>query len=274
MSTLRITLPSAFTLEHERVLTQYLADDHNMSTASRRLLFDGIDLLGQARVEAGAFTATFQQIYNEHVDEPFASDYLAELLELNNITEQSPSLVAKFARQISPVLLQSRLLRRDASQSYLLLAYCVYWWQSFARGYAFEVEIMRDLEASDVDFAMHDLRSSERYSQADLIVLGLLGDIKISTYFLRADASLKNDFYITRLYDGSRERTLVVMQKPQAWQRVGGEQTVAGNLQNVLRLLPQPVQLMQEQVTLIVVEYDDWKRRVKRAQTSGGAQNG
>ena len=79
---------------------------------------------------------------------------------------QSPALTAGFAGQIAPVLEQAGVLAQDVPQSYLLFAYCVYWWQSFARGYAFEVEIMRDLKISQVDFKMHDLLSrGERYSQ-------------------------------------------------------------------------------------------------------------
>jgi len=130
---------------------------------------------------------------------------------------------------------------------------------------------MHDLEASRVDFTMHDLlRGSERYSQADLIVLDLLGDIKTSTYFLQLQPSgpLSNDFYITRLYDKGRIRTLVVFQKPHAWQRIGGEETVPGDLDNILDLLPQPVQLEQPELTLIVVEYEDWKTMVRRVQAA------
>ncbi|MEM7532226.1 MAG: hypothetical protein AAF639_08620 [Chloroflexota bacterium] len=103
-----------------------------------------------------------------------------------DVSTQSPALTAQFARQIAPTLERLGLLVKGLSQSYFLMAYCVYWWQSFARGYAFEVEIIRDLEASDVAFEMHDIRSqTERYSPADLVVLGLLRDIKTSTYFLQ-----------------------------------------------------------------------------------------
>ena len=130
---------------------------------------------------------------------------------------------------------------------------------------------MHDLESSHIDFAMHDLlRGSERYSQADLIVLDLMGDIKTSTYFLQLQprGPLLNDFYITRLYDKGRIRTLVVFQKPHAWRRIGGEATVPGDLNNVLDLLPQPVQLEQSELTLVVVEYEDGKEMVRHVQAA------
>lgn len=270
----QIILPDTFTQEHERVLTRYLSDDRQLDTAARQQLYEAIDLLSQVEVQSDTTSSTFRQIYDLYIDHPFADAYFEQLLALTDVPTQSPALTADFARQIAPALEQAGLLTRDVPQSYLLFAYCVYWWQSFARGYAFEVEIMRDLEVSQVDFTMHDLlRPGERYSQADLIVLDLLGDIKTSTYFLQLQPSgpLANDFYITRLYDKGRIRTLVVFQKPHAWQRIGGQETVQGDLNNVLNLLPQPVQLEQPELTLIVIEYEHWKDMVRRVQTAEGS---
>lgn len=270
---LQIILPDTFTQEHEWILTIYLSDDRRLNTATRQKLYEAIDLLSQAEVKSDTSSSTFRQVYDQYVDQPFANSYFEQLLTLTDVTTQSSTLTAEFARQIASILEQASLLTHDVPQGYLLFAYCVYWWQSFARGYAFEVEIMRDLEASQLDFTMHNLLSSgERYSQADLIVLGLLGDIKTSTYFLQlqSNESLANDFYITRLYDKGRIRTLVVFQKPHAWQRIGGKETILGDLNHVLDLLPQPVQLMQPELTLIVIEYEDWKEMVRRVQADEG----
>jgi hypothetical protein len=135
---------------------------------------------------------------------------------------------------------------------------------------------MRDLEAGEIVFEMHDIRSRvERYSQADLIVLDLLGDIKTSTYFLQVQpaGSLANDFYITRLYAKDRIRTLVVFQKPNAWQRIGGKEASLGDLNNIFDLLPQPVQLKQLDLTLIVIEYENWKEMVRSRQADEGVSH-
>ncbi|MEZ4862835.1 MAG: hypothetical protein R3C14_16075 [Caldilineaceae bacterium] len=267
----QIILPNTFTQDHERALTIYLSNDGRLDTAGRQKLYEAIQLLSQAEVKSGAVASTFRQVYDDYIDEPLADTYFTRLLALADVPTQSPALTAEFARQIAPVLTQARLLSRENPQSYLLFAYCVYWWQSFARGYAFEVEIQQDLEQSQIDFTMHDLlQRDERYSQADLIVLDLLGDIKTSTYFLQLQPSgpLINDFYITRLYHRERVQTLVVFQKSHAWQRIGGKQTAPGNLDNVLDLLPQPVQLVQSELTLIVVEYEHWKEMVRRVQAA------
>jgi hypothetical protein len=65
------------------------------------------------------------------------------------------------------------------------LAYCLYFWESFAAGYAFEVEIFRDLSASGIRFKAHDIRTRRsRLSPYDLEIMGLRGDVKTSFYFL------------------------------------------------------------------------------------------
>ena len=89
--------------------------------------------------------------------------------------------------------------------SNLLVAYCLYFWESFAVGYAFEVEIFRDLSASGIEFSAHELRDRRaRLSAHDLVVLNLYGDIKNTLYFLqvRRSQQLPHDFYITRFYEG------------------------------------------------------------------------
>lgn len=271
---MQIILPTSFSKQHEQAFTAYLTDSRRLTSASWRLLFEAVDLLGQAVIVEENTTCTFRQVYNELIDEPFADEFINKLLTLKNITKQSPALTAVFARRISPILEQAGLLNREMPQSWLLLAYCVYWWQSFTRGYVFEVEIMHDLQSAGIEFQMHDIRQRlERYSPADLIVLGLMGDIKTSTYFLQWEPGghLSNDFYITRLFEKSRERTLVVFQKPFAWEMIGKETAVSGTLENALTLLPKPVQLEQHGIILIVVDYEKWKQLVRQKQVDEGA---
>jgi hypothetical protein len=214
---LRYLIAPAFNKEHERVLTLYLQDDRKLSTDQWRLLYEVINYLDQSEVEITGERFTFRQLYNRHIDQAFADEYLEQLSGLIEPDAHGTTLTAQYARKIAPILEQQQLLLRNNPQSYLLFAYCVYWWQSFARGYAFEIEIKRDLEASQITFAMHDIRSrAERYSQADLVVLAMMGDIKTSVYFLQesSEHSLTNGFYITRLYEQGHARTLVVFQKP------------------------------------------------------------
>ena len=265
-----------FSKELEWVITLYLQDERRLTPDMWRLLYEAIELLDQSEVQIGQTRYTFRQLYNQHIDQALADEYIAQLVLLTDPIAQFSALTATFARRIAPILDQAQLRSRSTPQSFLLFAYCVYWWQSFARGYAFEIEIKRDLEASQIAFTMHDIRSqTERYSQADLMVLAMMGDIKTSVYFLQESVkhSLTNDFYITRLYEQGHARTLVVFQKPFAWRRIGGGITISGELETVLKLLPQPVQVTQANTVLIVVTYEAWKELVKQTQQTSGGDN-
>jgi hypothetical protein len=129
---------------------------------------------------------------------------------------------------------------------------------------------MRDLEASGIEFQIHDIRSRiARYSPADLVVLDLLRDIKTSIYFLQwqSQGQLPNDLYVTQLYGKGREQTLVVFQKPFAWNLLDGGPAVPGTLETILDLLPFPVQIEQHGIIMIGVDYETWKQLVLQKQS-------
>jgi hypothetical protein len=271
---LRFVVPPEFSREHHDALMAYLTDSRGLSTTDWRQVFDGIDLLDKAQVTTIKTTRTFRQVYDELIRRPFANKYIEQLLETKSVVAESPKIAANFARQVRSVLQEADLLKRDEPYSILLQVYCLYRWQSFSRGYAFEVYIVRDLEAADIEFQMHDIRSQMgRLSPADLVVLDLLGDIKTSVYFLQwqSPGELPNDFYITRLYEKGRERTLVVFQKPDAWDAIGGGMTIPGTLEAILDLLPSPIEIEQRGIMLVVVDYETWKQMVRKMQSGQGA---
>ena len=267
-TSVQIFIPEEFRQAHYDALIAYLTDSRSLNTAAWRHLYQGIDILAKAQVVGANQSQTFRQIYTELIERPFANQYIDLLLQTNDVSVESPKISANVARQIRPILQTAGFLRRDVPYSVILQGYCLYWWQSFARGYAFEVMIMRDLITSGIDIQMHDLRNSvERLSPADLVVLDLLGDIKTSLYFLQEQRRLPNDFYITQLYEKGKERTLVVFQKPHAWDVIGGGETVLGSVEEVIDLLPNPVELHHYGIILIVVDYETWKRMVRQKQS-------
>lgn len=271
---LQFSIPPEFTQKHHDALMTYLTDSRSLNTAVWQHLFQGINLLDVAQVSTPTITQNFRQVYGELIERPFANQYIQQLLETKNVMAESPALSANFARQIRPILQEAGLWRREGPSSILLQGYCLYWWQSFSRGYTFELFIMRDLLAGGIEFQMHDIRHpAERYSPADLIVLNLLGDIKTSIYFLQepTTSKLPNDFYITRLYEKGRERTLVVFQKPAAWDVIDGGATEPGTLETILELLPTPIEIEQRGIMLIVVEYETWKQMVRQKQSGEGS---
>ncbi len=202
------------------------------------------------------------------MDARLATPYLRALLTLDDVSHQSPALAATYVRRVRAYLRQARLYDSSVPTTRLLENYCIYRWQSFARGYAFELEILRDLERAGIDFHAHDMLDPiERYAESDLIVLGLRGDIKTSTYFLQTQpfSGLRNDFYITSLYIAGQRRILVVFLKPSAWAKINGD-TIPGTLDTIAALFPAAVKLQRGRVALIVIEYEKWKERILRKQ--------
>jgi hypothetical protein len=266
---IRIELPESFSNRHERLILKYLTSGRQSLTILEwRQLLDGFDLLHQARVQSKAGAQTFNQIFAAHVDQPFADIYIKELLQLNDVSREHQALRARFARTIADRLRQARLRQPSVKASNLLLAYCLYFWESFAIGYAFEVEIYRDLTNSGVDFKAHDIRNrAARFSTYDLQVLNLKGDIKTSLYFLSVARSrgLAHDFYITRFYEGNRQRTLVVLLQPHAWDQINGD-TTRSALEEASQQFPSPVMVQIEDRPIVIMEYNVWKERVLQRQ--------
>lgn len=235
-----------------------------LTFAEWKVLLAGLDALHKATITTGSSKKTFRQIYEEYVDVPFADQYINRLLALEDIASDHTALWGKTAQAIVVHLRQARLYRIDIPETNLLLAYCLYFWESFTKGYAFEVEIYRDLTKSGVTFQAHDIRDRvARLSAYDLAVLNLKGDIKTSSYFLFIGRGygLPYDFYITRLYKGKRQRTLVVMLQTNAWKEIDGD-TVAALLHEVTDHFPAPVLVTLEQGVVVIAEYEVWKEKV------------
>ena len=268
-SNLQITLPANFTQKHEQLILKYLTQGRaSLTLAEWRQLFIGFDILHLAQVVIEAETLTFQQVYAAHVERPFADGYINQLLQLTDVPQQHSALRAQIARQIVNRLQQAGLRRAGVRASNLLMAYCLYFWESFAVGYAFEVEIYRDLTESGIAFQAHDIRDPQaRLSSYDLQLLEQHGDIKTSLYFLysRRTRDLPHDFYITRFYEGSRQRTLVVLLKPFAWEQINGD-TIEAALEEATRQFPAPVKVQIGRKPIVVIDYNVWKKKVAKRQ--------
>ena len=262
---IQIQLPSGFGPGHESAVIGYLAGRLYGREAWARA-FEAFDLLDQAVLVTAGGRYTFRALYQQMVDRRMADAYLDELLTLRDVEQQSPALWSRFARQIVSEFTQRGWRRSDVPEARLLLGYLLYWWGAFARGYAFEVEVFRDLRNSGVQFQAHNLLDrQQRYSSSDLTVSGMAGDVKTSIYFVQAAAPLVHDFYIVRLFAQGRTHTLAVLLKPVAWDIIDGD-TVPGHLDTVVDQAPAPVRIRHRGHELVVVDYDEWKRRILRLQ--------
>ena len=262
---LQIELPPEFTASHELAVIHYLSN-HLSGSQAWAQAFAAFDILDQAVLVTKDERTTFRQLYQQVVDRVLADTYIDELLELGDVGREGPALWARFARQIVQEVAQRGWRRPDVPATRLLLSYLLYWWGAFARGYALEVEVFRDLQQNGVQFTAHDLRDrQQRYSPSDLIVNGMAGDIKTSSYFVQVAAPLAHDFYIVRLSVGIRVYTLVVMLQPPAWEQINGD-TVAGDLETMVQQFPAPVCIQYRGHNLVVLDYNEWKRRILRWQ--------
>ena len=270
-SDLKINLPDAFTVEQERLILKYLKLGRwSLIFSEWKELLVGFNVLQNTELETTLQKLTFSQVYQEYVDIPFADGYINRLLTLENVVEQHISLWAETARAVVAYLSHEQLYQAEIPPTNLLLAYCLYFWESFAKGYAFEVEIFRDLSKSGIDFQAHDIRDRQaRFSAHDLVVLNLNGDVKTSTYFLSVERGLglAHDFYITRLYEGKRQHTLVTMLQLDAWNEIDGD-TIVGLLNEATKYFPAPVLVTLERGTIVIVEYGTWKEKVFSSQKS------
>lgn len=265
---MQVHLPPSFTPAHS-VMARRFVQGESFSGAERALLFEAFDLLHRADVATETGRERFASIYERLIEAPFADDYLRRLTEARDVEAVAEPLRAQVSRNILPTLSAAGLVSPAEPLSFYLLAYCLYWWYAFARGYAFEVEVLRDLETSGVLHQAHDvLDSRARRSPFDLVVLGFRGDIKTTTYFLQVTRtqSLLHDFYITRVYkSGKRERIWVALLKKHVWEAIDGETTPV-TLSALATALPGTFRIEQDDTILIVLGYEEWKARVLRVQ--------
>lgn len=266
-----IRIAGYLTPEHDAALSAYLRGAERLSQEQWRYLREAVDLLAQSAVSFQGRDHTFARFYETFIDRQLAEAFLQTLVTMADVTQDAPRLQAATARQIAQWIQQQDFYRKGRIESRLLLTFCLYWWSAFAVGYAFEVEIFRDLRAEGIEFFAHDITNrNERLSPFDLTVLGLRGDVKYSTWFLTVDnARLEGlDFFITRLYDETGARWLrVVLLTPIAQELIGGEINAAASSEAVPAL---PNVVTAGATTLMLIRYDDWKARVRLKQTLKG----
>lgn len=267
---LHITLSPRLTPQHRSVVMKYITRQGELTGFEATIALQAFNLLAESRVTHQGETHTFAAVYEQLIDRAYADDFIERLLSLPEPEQaQADALKAAIARQILPRFKAEGLYRPDVPESAYLLAYVYWWWDAFAKGYIFEAQVFHDLTQSGVKFIAHNIRSrAERLSPADLIVLGRPGDIKHSTYFLLPlrVSGLQHDFYIVRLYHPVWRRIVrAVILRGSMWQKINGE-PLPGELKRAAELFPAAVRIEFPDGALIVVEYEQWKAKIKAHQ--------
>ena len=256
-----------------------MLDSSRLQKEQWRQLREVIKILTRSMVTITGYTRTFERFYYEEVDIPHAESFLSRLVTCADVERNGARMQADIARAIVERFQNQGFFKPGMVETYYLLAFYLYRWWNFARGYIFEVSIFRDLEQSNIVFAAHDLsKPGERYSDCDLILLGLKGDIKRSLYFLDdlASTPLAHDFYLTRLFHPKTRRPLLVAVMTQhAWDEINGD-TVIAPMEEAARYLPRVVQANVQEITLFIADYGFFKEKVRAKQEFllGGESNG
>lgn len=269
---LDLRLPPNLTRAHQQIIHRYLSGQESLGSDDWILLIEAMDALRRAEVIRGASSESFASIYDRMVDAVYSDAIIEQLLHLSHPESQCEPLRAVTSRRILADLRANGLWQAGVPASQFLVAFCLYWWQMFVRGYAFEIAIYQDLAESGIAYTAHDLRNRHaRLSGHDIEIMGFRGDVKTSTYFMltRRSESLALDFYITRMYHTStRCWHRVVWLKPQFWRLLNGEPTPVA-CTAIWQVLPGVAQITLRGHDLIIVLYEEWKRRLIALQEGG-----
>jgi hypothetical protein len=260
-----IQLPSNFDRTHRQILHRYLQGQELAGGEAWSLLIHAMDILRRASVIQGERIETFIAIYDRLIDAQYSDQIIEKLLASSAPEAEGEALRAIVARNILTELHGAGLWRADVPESQTLVGFCLYWWQMFVRGYAFEITIYADLASSGVIYTAHDLRSPQTGRAGhDLTVMNFHGDVKTSTYFVQSSRSrtLEHDFYITRMYHShARQWHRTVWLKPAFWQILNGIPTPV-EYSAIWQVLPGVAQIALHTRQFVVVLYDEWKQRV------------
>jgi hypothetical protein len=264
-----ITLVADLTDSQMALLARYATRPRSIRPHEWREALAAFDVMGNSTLMVNGQTRRFAAFYDEFVEDRYSAEFIESLQGLTDAEANGFRLVADFAERVFADLEQAGVPLAGSVGERCLIAFCHYWWTSFGKGYVREVTIFRDLTATGIAFDAHDLRDKrQRFSPYDLLVSGWSGDIKTSTYFLhtRRGFPLVNDFYIVGLFDETTRRKLdIVIMKPAVWEKLDGA-PLSCELREVSRHFPRPTQVTVRNETLIVVEYEAWKRHVLQYQ--------
>lgn len=260
-----IKLAVGLTEAHQFALLNSITHPVAASPQERQHLLQGIDLLRASRIEIDGQNLSFANFFDRFIDAAYTDEFIASALASNSIRIDGHKLKKRIIEAIRTRFIQEQWFRSDVPATRFLIAFCLYWWNAFAIGYIFEIEVFQDLQSSDLLFHAHDLRKrSERYSSADLTISGWRGDIKSSTYFFftARTSVLSHDFYVTRYYAtiNSQYHWFVIL-RSDIWNEIDGD-TQQMTFPNWPVNFFTPVVFEFHGTIWVAVSYQIWKTKV------------
>ncbi|MCI0692563.1 hypothetical protein L0337_11240 [candidate division KSB1 bacterium] len=267
-----IRLAAGLTEEHQLALLKSITNPFALTSEERRYLMDGIDLLRTCQVVVDDRNLTFAKFFELFIDGVYTEKFIDAVLISRQIYIEGQKQKKIVIAEIRARFADEQWFRQDLLDSRFLIAFCLYWWNSLATGYIFEIEVFRDLQSSGIIFQAHDLRKrAERFSFADLTISNWQGDVKSSTYFfyVARSSGLLHDFYVTRYYDAvERLYSWFVILRLEYWNQIDGE-TQSMIFPNWPDDFLQPVSFDFGDNKWVAVTYEVWKSKVLAFQEEG-----
>ena len=269
---LEIHLPEPLSAEQQQALFSYLAAPHTLTRAEWSIIWNVMDVLRTASVTVGEQHYTFAEFYRMNIDDVYADAFLNVLWNAEQPEPVGRQLKIRTSKAIRQLFRTQGWYIPSKKESRWLFAYCVYWWNSFANGYIFEVSVLKDLQKEGIVPSVRDIRNrTERFVAVDILIGEWTGDMKNSTYFFFVARSypLLCDFYITRLFNAERRHhDWIVILKERMWTKVDGE-TKASDFHHLDDCLRTPLQFELFGNMFIAVSYVTWKQKLLRYQQGG-----
>lgn len=273
---LEIYLPKTLNVEQQQVLISYLNAPRTLTRTEWTIIWNVMDVLRTAIVTVGEQRYTFSEFYRVNIDDVYADAFLNDLWDAEQPEFVGRQLKTRISKEIRHLFRTQSWYIPAKKETRWLFAYCIYWWNSFANGYIFEVSVLKDLQKEGIVFSERDIRNSAvRFTSADILIEEWTGDMKNSTYFFFVARSypLICDFYITRLFNAERRRyDWIVILNKRMWMNIDGE-TKASDFHHLDECLESPLHFELSSNIFIAVSYLVWKQKLLRYQ-QGGTTNG
>ena len=176
---LEIHLPKPLNAEQQRALMSYLTAPHTLTRAEWIIIWNVMDVLRTAIVTVREQHYTFAEFYRVNIDDVYADVFLNALWDMEQPEFVGRQLKTRTSKAIRWLFRTQGWYIPAKKESRSLFAYCVYWWNSFANGYIFEVSVLKDLQKEGIVSSVRDIRNrAERFASADILIGEWIGDVK------------------------------------------------------------------------------------------------
>ncbi|UCE06191.1 MAG: hypothetical protein JSW07_21850 [bacterium] len=117
MPEIHITLPSNLTKQHLNILPKYFEDRDQLSSDDWKVALSSFRRLGKGIISISKKRMNFKQFYDYFVDHTYANDFIAHLMELQDLQKESEMFLQNIAFEILERLKQEGIYQNEIANS-------------------------------------------------------------------------------------------------------------------------------------------------------------